>query len=79
VLDRLRLFVDTYQLSPHDRARLADALAPAHEWCYRIVRRAVAGGHETFERMWQEEGRARAQRTHQWLVTHRHAIRAAVS
>lgn len=79
MFDRLRVFVDAYGLSPQERRRLADALAPAHEWCYRIVRRSVAGGHETFERIWREGGRERAQRTQQWLVLHRDAIRAAVS
>lgn len=77
-LDRLRLFVDAYRLSGDDREQLPDALAPAHEWCYRIVRRAVAGGHQTFERVWREGGDARAQRTQHWLVTHKDAIRAAV-
>lgn len=78
-LERLRLFVDAYGLAPGDRARLADALVPAHEWCYRIVRRAIADGHETFERMWREGGRGCALRTHRWLVANREAIRATVS
>ena len=76
--ERLRLFIDSYGLSPGDRARLADAVVPAHEWCYRIVRRAVADGHETFGRMWHDGGQRCAQRTHQWLVAHQEAIRATV-
>jgi len=77
-LARLRLFVDAYGVSPPDREQLADVLPLTHEWCYRIVRRAVAGGHETFERMWRDGGRIRAERTQSWLMTHADAIRAAV-
>jgi len=78
-LERLRLFLDAYGLSPADRERFADALPQAHEWCYRIVRRAVAGGHETFERIWREGGRARAERTQQWLSMQVGPVRTAVS
>jgi hypothetical protein len=78
-LERLRLFVDAYGLSPDDRQLIADAVGAAHGWCYRIVRRAVAGGHDAFERMWREGGQARAQRTQDWLTSHRDAIRDAVS
>ncbi len=77
-LERLRQFVDAYGLSQADRQQLADALPLAHDWCYRIVRRAIAGGHETFERIWSEGGRARAERTREWLVMHAGSIRTAV-
>lgn len=78
-LVRLRLFVDAYGLSQRDRERFADAVPKAHEWCYRIVRRAVAGGHETFERVWREGAQACADRTQEWLTTRIDEIRAAVS
>src|SRR5919109_1060257 len=37
-LDRLRVFVDAYGLPRRDRGRVVDALIPAHERCYRVVR-----------------------------------------
>jgi Phosphotransferase enzyme family len=78
-LHRLRLFVDAYGLAGDDREQLAEALPQAHDWCYRIVRRAVAGGHQVFERIWRDGGRARADRTRRWLLSHAHQIEAAVS
>lgn len=78
-LQRLRLFVDAYGLAPGDRDRLADAVPETHAWCYRIVRRAVADGHDTFKRVWREGAQACAVRTERWLATHREAIRAAVA
>ncbi|MBV8987068.1 MAG: phosphotransferase [Solirubrobacterales bacterium] len=78
VLARLRLFVDAYGLSDADREQLADAIPEAHEWCYRIVRGAVADGHETFQQVWREGARSRAERTRRWLTTHTGLIRAAV-
>src|SRR5919108_2144610 len=69
-LDRLRIFVDAYGLPRSDRARVVDALIPAHERCYRVVRSALDGGHETFGRMWRDGGRERADRTRRWLASH---------
>jgi Phosphotransferase enzyme family len=68
--ERLRLFVDAYGLPGADRERVVDALLPAHERCYRVVRRAVSDGHETFGRMWRGGGRRRADRTRRWLASH---------
>jgi hypothetical protein len=78
-LIRLRTFVDAYGLSRRDRARVADATVQAHSWCYAVVRRAVAGGHETFRRNWLEGGRLRADRTHDWIVAHADEMREAVA
>jgi Ser/Thr protein kinase RdoA (MazF antagonist) len=77
-LERLRLFADAYGLPSPQRARMVDALAAAHAWCYRIVRGAVGSGHEPFERMWREGGEQRADRTHAWLVAHQTQMRNAV-
>jgi hypothetical protein len=77
-LARLRTFVDAYGLPRRDRARVVDALVPAHDWCYRVVRTAVAGGHEPFGRMWREGGERRAERTHQWIASHGAQMRAAL-
>src|SRR5918996_265461 len=62
-LDRLRIFVDAYGLPRRDRSRVVDAAIHTHEQCYRVVRTAVGGGHETFGRMWRQGGQARADRT----------------
>jgi hypothetical protein len=77
-LARLRIFVDAYGLPEPDRTRVADAVLHAHEWCYAIVRSAVADGHQTFGRIWHDGGRQRAARTRRWLAAHREQMRAAL-
>ena len=77
-LDRLRIFVDAYGLSSRARARVVDALIPAHERCYRVVRSALNGGHETFGRMWRGGGRERADRTRRWLAAHDAQMRSVL-
>ena len=77
-LERLRIFVDAYGLSRRDRAEMVDALVPAHERCYRVVRDAVDRGHDTFGHMWRDGGRERAGRTRSWLVSHDAQMRAAL-
>jgi Ser/Thr protein kinase RdoA (MazF antagonist) len=77
-LDRLRIFVDAYGLPRPDRGRLVDALIPAHERCYRVVRSALTRGHETFGRMWRDGGRERADRTRRWLAAHDAQMRAVL-
>jgi hypothetical protein len=79
VLRRLRWFVDAYGLPLEDRDPLVEAMAVAHEWCYDVVREAVAGGHETFAAMWRDGGLLRAERTQRWLVEHGAEMRAALS
>src|SRR5918992_1629034 len=75
-LDRLRIFVDAYGVARRDRMRVVEAAVPAHERCYRVVRTAMGGGHETFGRMWREGGEARAERTRRWPASHRPPMRA---
>ena len=77
-LERLRIFVDAYGLSSRDRARVVDALIPAHERCYRVVRSALGKGHETFARMWNDGGQERADRTRRWLGAHDAQMRAVL-
>jgi phosphotransferase family enzyme len=74
-LTRLRTFVDAYGLPKRDRARLADTMVHTHDWCYSVVRRAVAHGHEPFERMWREGGEQRAGRTRAWIASHEPQMR----
>jgi Phosphotransferase enzyme family len=78
-LERLRIFADAYGLARRDRLRVADAALHTHERCYRVVGAAVDRGHETFGRMWRDGGRARADRTRQWIASHGRQMRAALS
>jgi hypothetical protein len=77
-LARLRLFVDAYGMPPRERERVVEAMVDAHDWCYRVVRDAVAAGHEPFGRMWHGGGAARAVRTRAWLAAHADETRAAL-
>jgi phosphotransferase family enzyme len=77
-LDRLRMFVDAYGLDRRDCSRVVDAAIHAHERCYRVVRRALGGGHGAFGRMWREGGSMRADRTHEWIASHDRQMRAAL-
>jgi phosphotransferase family enzyme len=77
-LERLRLFLDAYELPAGDRGRVIDAMVEAHAWCYRIVRGALRNGHQPFERMWRAGGEAKAERTRTWLLAHETEMRNAV-
>jgi hypothetical protein len=77
-LERFRIFVDAYGVGRRDRMRVVEAAVPAHERCYRVVRAALSGGHETFGRMWREGGQVREERTRRWLASHRRQMRAAL-
>jgi hypothetical protein len=77
-LERLRIFIDAYGLPRSDRLRVVDAAIHTHERCYRVVRAALDGGHETFGRMWREGGQARTVRTRRWIASHGPQMRAAL-
>jgi Phosphotransferase enzyme family len=77
-LERFRIFVDAYGVGRRDRMRVVEAAVPAPERCYRVVRAALSGGHETFGRMWREGGQVREERTRRWLASHRRQMRAAL-
>jgi hypothetical protein len=77
-LARLALFADAYGASTEERAELVEAIVECHDWCYAIVRTAVAGGHESFGLYWHGGGKPRAERTRQWLATRGPEIRAAL-
>jgi hypothetical protein len=77
-LARLRLFVDAYGMGRGDRERVVDAMAYAHDWCYGVVRAAVAAGHEQFGQMWYRGGAGRAVRTRHWIGAHGDAMRTAL-
>lgn len=77
-LGRLALFADAYGATGEQRAGMVEAFVPCHDWCYGVVRRAVACGHETFGLYWRAGGESRAERTRQWLTTHGLELRAAL-
>jgi Phosphotransferase enzyme family len=77
-LARLALFADAYGVSSGTRAELIEAMVDSHDWCYAIVRGAVAAGHAGFGLYWCEGGKPRAERTRRWLATHAPQMRAAL-
>jgi hypothetical protein len=77
-IDRLRLFVDAYGMPRHERAQVVDAMVHAHDWCYRVVRSAIAAGHPAFAQMWHQGGARRTDRTRSWIDTHSQEMRGAL-
>lgn len=68
-LARLGAFADAYGATRSQRAGMVDAMVSSHDWCYAVVREAVAAGHEAFGCYWQGGGRSRARRTRRWLAS----------
>ncbi len=77
-LARLALFADAYGAERGTRAELIEAIVDTHDWCYEIVRHAVAAGHEAFGLSWAGGGKPRADRTRRWLATHAPEMRSAL-
>jgi hypothetical protein len=77
-LERLALFADAYGAASATRAELVEAIVDTHDWCYAIVRGAVAAGHEAFGLSWSGGGKPRAERTRRWLTTHAPEMRTAL-
>jgi hypothetical protein len=77
-LARLALLADAYGASSETRAELIEAVVETHDWCYAIVRAAVAAGHEAFGLYWSGGGKPRADRTRRWLATHAPQMRTAL-
>jgi hypothetical protein len=77
-LARLSLFVDAYGMRRDGRERVVDAMVHTHDWCYRVVRAAIAAGHEPFAQMWHGGGATRALRTRSWIARHGDAMRTAL-
>ena len=75
---RVALFAGAYGASAEQRARMVEALVACHDWCYEIVGRAAADGHEVFGLYWRGGGRSRAQRTNRWLARHGRELRAVL-
>ena len=77
-LARLALFADAYGVASETRDEMIEAMVDAHDWCYAIVRNAVAAGHEAFGLYWRAGGKPRAERTRQWLATHAPQMKTAL-
>lgn len=77
-LERLALFAEAYGATREECAGMIEAFVPCHNWCYGVVRRAVAAGHEVFGPYWRGGGESRTERTGQWLATHGADMRAAL-
>jgi hypothetical protein len=77
-LERLALFADAYGAARDTRSELIEAIVDTHDWCYAIVRHAVAAGHEAFGLSWSGGGKPRADRTRRWLATHAPDMRSAL-
>jgi Phosphotransferase enzyme family len=75
---RLALFADAYGASANERSGMVDAMVYCHDWCYGIVRHAVASGHEAFGLYWSQGGKPRAERTRRWLATQAPEMRGAL-
>jgi len=69
-LARLALFADAYGATREERADMIEAFVPCHDWCYGVVRRAIAAGHEVFGLYWRDGGESRTVRTSNWLASH---------
>jgi len=77
-LQRLQLFVDAYGLPMRDREKTVDAIIHTHDWGYGVVRDAVADGHRTFARVWQDGAQSRAERARRWIASHRPQMQDAL-
>ena len=79
VLERLRLFVDSYRLPDPDRVRVVDAVAHNHTWCYDIVASSAAGGHAAFAEYWDAAQSDRADRSYQWYLENASRLQGALA
>ncbi len=77
-LARLALFADAYGADEAQRLAMVDAMVACHDWCYAIVRDAVAAGHRAFGLYWAQGGGPRTLRTRRWLQTHAPELRSAL-
>lgn len=77
-LERLAIFADAYGATRAQRREAVEALGPSHDWCYAVVRGAIAAGHRAFGAYWRDGGRLRARRTRRWLAEHGPQLRAAL-
>lgn len=77
-LQRLRLFVDAYEVDDTDRARLVAAVEENQDWFRRLIERQIAAGHTAFLEYWESDAKSRAQAFRSWLSDNEAAVREAL-
>lgn len=78
VLQRLRLFVDSYGLEGTQRARVVDGVQQNYAWFYRLIKDSAADGHAAFARYWDSVVREQADFTMRWHEENKPRLRAAL-
>ena len=73
-LDRLRLFVDRYDLADEDRERLVEAVRQSHTWIYDLIGGEVANGHAGFSDYYAG-AQDRATETYEWYLDNGELLR----
>ncbi len=77
-LSRFRLLLDAYGLTAAERAEVAEAVLPNHDWDCAIIIEGVRAGHAGFIDSWNENGGTML-RARRWCQAHGRALRAAAA
>ena len=77
-LSRFRLLLDAYGLTAAERAEVAAAVVPNHDWDCAIITEGVRAGHAGFIDSWNENGETMV-RARRWCQAHGRALRAAAA
>jgi Phosphotransferase enzyme family len=77
-LQRLRLFVDAYEVDDADRARLIAAVQENQDWFRRLIEKQIAAGHAAFLEYWESDAKSRAQAFRRWMSDNERAVHEAL-
>jgi hypothetical protein len=77
-LFRFRLLLDAYGLTAAQRADVAEAIVPNHDWDCAIIAEGVRAGHAGFIDSWNENGGTMI-RARDWCRSHDRTLRAAAA
>lgn len=78
-MQRLRIFVDAYDLDEGGRKRVAQAVSSQHAWICALIGDGARQGVPGFSEYWTPATVRRAERTSRWLDTYAERITAAVA
>ena len=78
-LQRLRIFVDAYDLDDGARQRVAEAVSGQHTWICALIGDGARQGVPGFSEYWTPATVRRSERTRRWLESHAGMITAALS
>jgi Ser/Thr protein kinase RdoA (MazF antagonist) len=78
-LQRLSGFAAACGLTAAERADLAEAIVPTHDWIYTVIERAARDGHPGLRHYWTPETASRVGRARQWCLDTAEEIRAALA